>query len=143
MEPKDQEKKDLLEAQFNKPAKPAKTSGEEPLPLVINDGDQQTNLNQASNGHEQYGTFAGTITFENILHAIGHNGRFQLLLLITVILTNAIVDLQNVHTVFTLTTPKHRSVIRKLLGNFFATEIKNCHLKFINLFTILLDGNNP
>ena len=124
MEPKDQEKKDLMEAQFNKPAKPAKTSGEEPLPLVINDGDQQTNLNQASNGHEQYGTFAGTITFENILHAIGHNGRFQLLLLITVILTNAIVDLQNVHTVFTLTTPKHRSVIRKLLGNFLRRRLR-------------------
>ncbi|GFR98005.1 organic cation transporter protein-like [Elysia marginata] len=46
-------------------------------------------------------------TFENIFHVIGHNGRFQTLMVVIFILTNANVVMQNVNTVFTLTTPKH------------------------------------
>ncbi|RUS81085.1 hypothetical protein EGW08_011171 [Elysia chlorotica] len=109
MEPSEKNilKQDLQEVlNSTTPGKAGKSTEEEPLPMSINNGDKQTNL--TSNGHEQYGTFTGHVTFENVLHTIGHNGRFQLLLLLTVILTNAIVDVQNVHTVFTLTTPNHR-----------------------------------
>ncbi|GFR66266.1 organic cation transporter protein [Elysia marginata] len=47
-------------------------------------------------------------SFENIFHVIGHNGRFQILMVAMFIITNANVDLQNLNTVFTLTTPEHR-----------------------------------
>ncbi|GFR98008.1 organic cation transporter protein [Elysia marginata] len=61
------------------------------------------------NGNSQQDTASSdNKTFENIFHVIGHNGRFQILLLVIFVLTNINVEMQNVNTVFTLTTPKHR-----------------------------------
>ena len=64
--------------------------------------------NSVGHGGQQNDAGPGGKTFEDIFHMVGRRGRFQILLLVIVILTNANVDLQNVNTVFTLTTPDHR-----------------------------------
>ncbi|RUS81086.1 hypothetical protein EGW08_011172 [Elysia chlorotica] len=78
------------------------------------------------NGKEQQQPFQpnekdeGNKTFEDVFHIIGHDGRFQIMLLVIVVLTNVIVELQNVNTVFTLTTPQHRCKIPELDGDTYA-----------------------
>ena len=74
--------------------------------------EQKTSLlydeHRANSGGQQNDAGSGGKTFEDIFHMVGRRGRFQILLLIIVILTNANVNMINVNTVFTLMTPEHR-----------------------------------
>ena len=56
---------------------------------------------------EQSVTNPGNKAFENILHIVGHKGRFQIVLLLLTFFCGSNVNLQNYTTVFT-TIPAHR-----------------------------------
>ncbi|KAK3767346.1 hypothetical protein RRG08_039162 [Elysia crispata] len=97
---------------------PSDTQEEEANSLILNNGKQQQNCHDQENCAGD----SGNKTFEDIFHIIGHNGRFQIMLLVIVILTNVIVELQNVNTVFTLTTPKHRCKVPDLEQDSYAID---------------------
>ena len=65
-------------------------------------------LNDTTQLTEQPAVSGGPNIFEDIIHAIGHRGRFQILMMTFILLVTANSAMINVNTVFTLLVPLHR-----------------------------------